>query len=126
MTSSLQKIVTPGGETLVVMSLQDYEELLDAADVADAHRVLAEIEAGRQEWVPGEIVDRLLDGENRIRVWRDHRGMSGADLAAAAGISAAYLSELESGKKQGSVATLKKLARALHIDLEDIVPKLLP
>ena len=52
MTSSLQKIITPKGETLVVMSLAEYEELLDAADVAEAHRVLAEIAAGRQEWVP--------------------------------------------------------------------------
>lgn len=126
MTSTLQKIVTPGGETLVVMSLQEYEDLLDAADAADAHRVLAEIEAGRQEWVPAEIVDRLLDGDNRIRVWRDHRKLSAADLAAAAGISAAYLSELESSKKQGSVVTLKKLARALDIDLDDLVPELRP
>jgi DNA-binding Xre family transcriptional regulator len=122
MTSTLQKIVTPGGETLVVMSLEEYEDLLDAADAADAHRVLAEIEAGRQEWVPGEIVDRLLDGDNRIRVWRDHRGMSGAELAAAAGISGAYLSELEAGKKTGGLATLRKLATALRVDLDDLVP----
>ena len=122
MTSTLQKIVTPGGETLVVISLEEYEDLLDAADAADAHRVLAEIEAGRQEWVPGEIVDRLLDGDNRIRVWRDHRGMSGAELAAAAGISGAYLSELEAGKKTGGLATLRKLATALRVDLDDLVP----
>jgi DNA-binding XRE family transcriptional regulator len=104
------------------MSLEEYEDLLDAADAADAHRVLAEIEVGRQEWVPGEIVDRLLDGDNRIRVWRDHRGMSGAELAAAAGISGAYLSELEAGKKTGGLATLRKLATALRVDLDDHVP----
>ncbi len=122
MTSPLQKIVTAGGETLVVMSLEDYEALIDAADIADANRVLAEIAAGRQEWVPSEIVDRLLDGENRIRVWRDHRQVSAADLAAEAGISAAYLSELETGKKTGGVDTLRKLANALKVDLDDLVP----
>src|SRR5262245_58740030 len=118
MTSSPQKFVTPGGETLVVMSLADYEALIDAADIADANRVLAEIEAGRQEWVPAEIVDRLLDGENRIRVWREHRGLSAADLATMAGISSAYLSELESGKKRGGLASLRKIATALKIDLD--------
>lgn len=122
MTSHAQKIVTEKGETLVVLSLEEYEALIDAADAAMAKHVLAEIEAGRQEWVPGEIVDRLLNGENRIRVWRDHRGLSAIDLAEKAGISAAYLSELEAGKKNGGIATLKKLAVALGIDLDDLVP----
>jgi ribosome-binding protein aMBF1 (putative translation factor) len=122
MTSPLQKIITPGGDTLVVMPLEEYEALLDAADVADANRVLAEIAAGRQEWVPSEIVDRLLDGENRIRVWREHRGLSATDLATRAEISAGYLSELETGKKTGTVDTLRKLANALKLDLDDLVP----
>jgi len=122
MTSTLQKIVTPNGETLVVMSEAEYEALLDEADIAHANWTLAEIEAGRQEWVPGEIVDRLLDGENRIRVWRDHRGLSATELAAKAEISAAYLSELETGKKTGTVETLRKLANVLKLDIDDLVP----
>ena len=101
MTSAVQKIVTPGGETMVVVPEADYEALLDAADIADANRVLAEIAAGRQEWVPSEIVDRLLDGENRVRVWREYRGLTAADLAAKAGIS--------------------KLADVLKLDIDDLV-----
>lgn len=121
MTSAVQKIVTPGGETMVVVPEADYEALLDAADIADANRVLAEIAAGRQEWVPSEIVDRLLDGENRVRVWRENRGLTAADLAAKAGISPAYLSELETGKKTGTVETLRKLADVLKLDIDDLV-----
>jgi len=121
MTSAVQKIVTPGGETMVVVPEADYEALLNAADIADANRVLAEIAAGRQEWVPSEIVDRLLDGENRVRVWREYRGLTAADLAAKAGISPAYLSELETGKKTGTVETLRKLADVLKLDIDDLV-----
>jgi DNA-binding XRE family transcriptional regulator len=121
MTSAVQKIVTPGGETMVVVPEADYEALLDAADIADANRVLAEIAAGRQEWVPSEIVDRLLDGENRVRVWREYRRLTAADLAAKAGISPAYLSELETGKKTGTVETLRKLADVLKLDIDDLV-----
>lgn len=121
MTSAVQKIVTPGGETMVVVPEADYEALLDAADIADANRVLAEIAAGRQEWVPSEIVDRLLDGENRVRVWREYRDLTAADLAAKAGISPAYLSELETGKKTGTVETLRKLADVLKLDIDDLV-----
>jgi len=54
-------------------------------------------------------------------VWRDYRGMSAKDLASACGMSAAYLSEIENGRKEGSVTVLKKLAEALNVSLEDLV-----
>lgn len=122
MTNALQKIVTPSGETLVVMPLADYEELLDAADIAAADKIMADIEAGRSELVPASVVDRIIDGENRIRVWREHRGLSATDLATKAEISAGYLSELETGKKTGTVETLKKIATVLNLDIDDLVP----
>ncbi|MBI4923979.1 MAG: helix-turn-helix transcriptional regulator [Devosia nanyangense] len=118
----MQKIVTPSGETLVVMPLADYEELLDAADIAAADKIMADIEAGRSELVPASVVDRIIDGENRIRVWREHRGLSATDLATKAEISAGYLSELETGKKTGTVETLKKIATVLNLDIDDLVP----
>lgn len=121
MTSALQKIVTPGGETLVVVPLADYEALLDAADIAAADRIKANVAAGLDEVVPASLVYRIMDGESSIRVWREHRGLSAATLASRAGISAAYLSEIEGGKKTGGVATLRKLARALNVDIDDLV-----
>jgi DNA-binding Xre family transcriptional regulator len=73
------------------------------------------------EHIPAAVVDRLADGEAPLRVWREHRGLSLRALAAKAGISAAMLSEIENGKKEGSVRTLAALARALGLDLDDLV-----
>jgi DNA-binding Xre family transcriptional regulator len=73
------------------------------------------------EHIPAAVVDRLADGETPVRVWREHRGLSLRALAAKAGISAAMLSEIENGKKEGSVRTLAALARALGLDLDDLV-----
>jgi transcriptional regulator with XRE-family HTH domain len=42
-------------------------------------------------------------------------------LAAKAGISKPYLSQLESGKRRGGLGVLKKIAQALNISLEDLV-----
>ncbi len=117
----MQKITTPNGEVLVVLPLAEYERLVDQVDIANADRIMADIDAGREELVPSEIVNRLLDGENPVRVWRGHRGMSARDLAAATGLSAPYISEIESGKKDGSVAAMKKIAEALEVDLDDLV-----
>ncbi len=117
----MQTITTPNGETLVVLPLAEYERLIDKADVAKADRIMADIAAGREEVVPAKIARRLIAGENKIKVWRTHRGLSGRDLSAGVDISASFLSQLERGKKEGSVSVMKKIAAALRVDLDDIV-----
>jgi ribosome-binding protein aMBF1 (putative translation factor) len=117
----MQTITTPNGEKLVVLALAEYEKLVDQADIAKAGKVAADIAAGHDELVPAEIVKRILDGANKIRVWRTHRGLSARDLAAATGLSAPYISEIEGGKKEGSISAMKKIAEALKVDLDDLV-----
>lgn len=119
-----QVITTPNGERLVVLPEAEFLSLREAAeDRADAEAVIRfreKLAAGEEELVPADVVNRILDGENKIRVWRSHRGMSARDLAAAAGLSAPYISEIESGKKEGSLSAMKKIAAALRVDLDDI------
>lgn len=118
--AAMQTITTPNGETLVVLPLAEYENLLEKADIAAADKVKADIAAGRDELVPSEIVNRLINGENPVKVWRSHRGMTAKGLAAQADLSAPYLSEIESGKKEGSLSVMKRIAEALGVDLDDL------
>ena len=85
---------------------------------------LAEIEhiVSGGEFVPGEVVDRLLRGDNPIRVWREHRGLSLRELARRAEVSAQLVSEIERGQKEGSLRTLRSIARSLSVDLDDLAP----
>jgi transcriptional regulator with XRE-family HTH domain len=46
--------------------------------------------------------------------------LSGRALADRAGISTAYLSQIETGKKPGSFDAIAKLARAFEVDIEDL------
>lgn len=117
----MQKIVTPGGETLVLLPLAEYERLIDAADIAAADRIRADIAAGREEMIPSETVKRILAGENPVRVWRQHRGLSARDLAEKTELSTAYISEIETGKKDGSVSAMKRIAEALGVEIGDLV-----
>ena len=82
---------------------------------------LARREAAGQERVPAAVVSRLAAGENPVRVWREHRGMTQRALADAANLSAPMMNEIEAGKKDGSIRTLLALARALRVDLDDLV-----
>ena len=90
-------------------------------DIAAYDAFKQRLSNGEEEVIPSEFVNRILDGENPVRVWRDYRGMSAKDLASACGMSATYLSEIENGHKEGSVTVLKKLAEALNVSLEDLV-----
>ena len=118
--------LTLAGRTYVVLDEAAYERLRDAAedaeDIAESRRVLARVAAGEEEMIPGEIVERLAGGENRIRVWRQHRGLTIEALAARAGISRATLSQIETGKRDGKLATITAIARALGLDLDDLAP----
>src|ERR1700690_3859031 len=87
----------------------------DARDVDEIRRRLA---TGEEELIPAEIVDRIIDGENKLRVWRKYRGMSAKELAEATGLAAPYISQLETGKREETIETFKKIAAALRVDID--------
>ncbi len=97
------------------MSNRDAEALLSDEELYDR----ADAEGG--ESFPTEVVDRLLAGQNPIRVYRDHRGMTQGALAAAAGIHPVYLSQIETGKRTGSAKTLVAIAEALGVTVDDLI-----
>tara|TARA_R110000868_G_scaffold29889_24_gene111141 strand:- start:7 stop:513 length:507 start_codon:yes stop_codon:yes gene_type:complete len=108
-------------DALLAIANSVADDGLDTADraaIAAADAVRADPD---EEFIPAEFADRLIDGENPVRVWRDYRGMTAGDLAAAAGISQGYLSEIETGKKPGSVDKVKKIADALGVRIDDLV-----
>lgn len=120
-----QIISKDGQPEYAVVPYNDYQKLLANAEMLvdlvayDAtKRALA---SGEEELIPAAVVDRLLDGDNPIRVWREFRGLTSAQLANACGVSAAAISQLEAGKRQPSVALLKKLAAALCVVLEQLL-----
>jgi len=122
--TEVTRFKTPGGEEMVVLPAADYARLMDALEMAEDvaaydefHRKLA---AGEEELIPAEMVDRILAGENRVRVWREHRGMSVKALAEAAGVTPAYLSQVETGKRDGTVETYRKLATVLRVTLDEL------
>jgi transcriptional regulator with XRE-family HTH domain len=62
-----------------------------------------------------------MEGESPVRVWREFRGLSLRALAAKSGVSPGYLSEIELGKKPGSVEAYKALAEALDTSVDWLV-----
>jgi len=122
---NVQIIKTPQGEEMAVLPKADYDKLLEAfedrEDIAAARTFREKLAAGEEELIPAEFVNRMIDGESKIKVWRDYRGMSAKALADAAGISAAYLSQIEKGAREGSLDAMKKIAGALCVTIDELV-----
>ena len=89
-------------------------------NIQDYDSAKAAIESGADELIPSEVVHAILDGENAIRVWREYRGLSQQETAQIAEVSAPYLSQLETGKRTGSLEVLSAIAKALNVSLEQI------
>ena len=119
------QIVEIAGQKMAMLPVDDYQKLLDVAeDRADAIAAIAaeQRRAGGEEYLPAELVDRIMSGESALRVWRNYRGMSAKALADCAGARVATISEIENGKAQGKPALWRALAEALDVSVDDILP----
>ena len=118
------QIVEIAGEKMAVLPIADYERLLyhaeDREDVLAAMRA-EERRAAGEEYIPAELVDRILGGENPLRVWRKYRGLTQHQLGAAVGRKTTMISDLEAGKRDGSGQLWAKLAQVLDVAIEDIL-----
>jgi len=103
--------------------LSELEDALDRAAVVERRRRegAKSVQAARRNYLTAGEARRLLDGESPVKVWREKRGRSQRELAAAAGVSAGYLAEIETGRKPGSVVALARLAKALQVQIEDLI-----
>jgi len=122
---SVQIIERNGKPEWAVIPYKAYLQLVEQAealqDLRDYDSAKEALNRGEEELIPEEMVYALLDGKNPIKVWREYRGLSQSQLAKAAGISVAYLSQLETGKRKGSTEVLIAIAKVLELSLDDVV-----
>lgn len=109
---------------MVTITKVEYDRLREAAeDLADVRaydRVKADLASGAEELLSADAVNRILAGENPLRVFRELRGMTQVALADASAVNRVQISDIEAGRKAGSIATLRKLADALGITIDDL------
>ena len=126
MMNQVQLIEKDGQPEFAVLPLELYHRLLelaeDAEDIRAANDAMSELASGGDELVPADVARKLFqDEQHRLRVWREHRGMTQKQLESRSGVRQGYIAQIETGKKTGSIETLKKLAAALSIDIDDLV-----
>lgn len=98
-------IIHIAGKPHVLVPLHDYTQMKNAS----------------ASELPDDVLEKIAVGnQSPIKIIRKYRGMTQDDLANAAGISRPYLTEIETGRKEGSIRSLKSIAKALNVPLEKL------
>ena len=91
------------GKPYVLVPLHDYRGMVSGNDDAE---------------LPDEILDALTAREQSpVKILRKYRGLTQNALAQEAGTSRPYLTEIETGKKDGSIRAMKALADVLGVNV---------
>jgi len=84
-------------------------------------RPMLEQQAKIETGIPGPVVKAYaIDGKSLVLAWREHLGLSQAQVASRAGMKQPALSRIEKGDGQPRAATLKKLADAMGLQPEQL------
>ena len=108
--------VIPYKEYIKIQELMD-----DIEDRKDIEKYVQAIESGEEQNIPGEVTFAILEGIHPIRAWREYKQITVRELAKQAGITSSYLSQIETGKRNPTIDTLKSIAEALGIDVEILI-----
>lgn len=100
------------GKPYVLIPLHDYRAAIQK-DIEKHAEKYFKLQKQRTSDVP--------DGIHPVRYFRTQQKMTQAELAEKAGISRNYLTEIETGVKNGSVSAIKKLSEALGVSLDKLV-----
>ena len=118
---------TARGE-IAILPRKEYEALAAKAAEADEDagtarlvaRARKEIAAGAAV-LPKSVVDRLGKGESAVRVLREWRDVTQLYLSFKTGLSQGYISDVETGRRKGAAAALRRIADVLKVPLDLLV-----
>ena len=111
----------------MILPEAEFERLRELAeDTLDA-RVLDEsqrrLRSGDEELLDEADLDALRTSPTPLAFWRARRGMTVAALARDGGLSEVELTGLETGSCTVDPAAYERLAQALDVAVEDLVPE---
>lgn len=91
------------GKPFMLVPLHEYRQMVAPANDGDAA-------------LPAEILNLLCARQSHpVKILRAHRKLTQDQLAEKSGLSRPYLTEIETGRKEGSLGSLRALATALDV-----------
>ncbi len=106
-----QIIIQNGKPAFAVIPWDKYQELIHNQTEADESEV----------WFPNEVVKANVRGETLVKAWREYFKLTQKELGEKSGMKQSALARLENGNSKPRKSTLKKIAEALGIELDQLI-----
>jgi len=103
----------------VTITREEYEDLIDARE---AGRITQLVASGDMPTLSEAEMAAYIVAPTPLAFWRKARGLTQAALAEALGVAQPYVAQLETGRRVGDVRLYARLAKALKVRIEDLVP----
>ncbi len=115
-----QFIEQAGKPAFVVLTIEDYNALIsDKVSDEEFMRQAQESDDGAR--IPHDVLNRIIAGENPIKVVREWKDITQDDLALEGGLSKNFISMLETGRRALTTKTAIKLALALEVNADLLI-----
>ncbi|MBN1141981.1 MAG: helix-turn-helix transcriptional regulator [Deltaproteobacteria bacterium] len=98
-----------------VFAVIPFDQFVELKKVADIY-----ISDESELTIPHEVVKAIISGDTMIKAWREYLGMTQGGLAEKAGMTQPAVAKLEKPGSAPRRATLKKLADAMGISVEQL------
>jgi DNA-binding XRE family transcriptional regulator len=107
------------GEVIITLTRDEYDDLIDGVRHEATMRGIAD---GFIETLTDADVGDYLAAPTPIAFWRKHRGLTQQQLADAIGVSQPYIALLENGQREAMGSVYGRLATALRVRADDLIP----
>ncbi len=115
------EIIKRNGEDYVVIPYDSYEKLREDAEMLSDIQAYDLAKQDCQETFPAEVVYAIaLHGENPVKVYREYRQLSLAELAHNIDLSPESLQAIEQNINFATDEDLKAIADTLQVDIDMI------
>lgn len=74
-----------------------------------------------QEWINSLMTNGVIQFGKKLREARLKKNLSQGDVAKILGVHRTYISGLERGRRNPSLLTVQKIAKALHVHVEELI-----
>lgn len=121
---TIVRTTTPGGEAIVILPEAEFERLRSLADDAEDARTLGSLlGTDDRDLLSESDLDALRSAPSLLAFRRSRRAVTVESLAHDSAVPAEVIARIERGEGAGERTIYERLAVALDIAVEDILPE---
>ena len=118
-----RQVITQNGKpAFVVIPIDEWRRIESTLEDRVDAAIVRAFQKNPSATVSDAVLGDILDGGHPIKAFREHRGLTQAQLAKASGTSSVYISQIERGGRRAGRKLRAKLAKALAVSPDLLEP----